>query len=126
MRRVLATLLVFLALVPASGQAAAAGQLQLVVEPDDGVGPFVSFINAAQHTIDGEVYLASSKPVLSALEAAASRHVIVRINLEQHPYGTGSAAPQAVYQTLSSHGVQVRWTSRTFTYTPRSSSPMAR
>ena len=52
-----ATLLVLLAFLPAGGQAAAAGSLQLVVEPDDGVGAFVSFINAAQHTIDGEVYL---------------------------------------------------------------------
>ena len=117
MRRVLVTLLVLLAFLPTGGLAAAAGRLQLVVEPDDGVAPLVAFVNSAQHSIDGEVYLASSKPVLSALEAAASRHVTVRINLEPHPYGTGSAAVTIVYQSLAAHGVQVRWTSRSFTYT---------
>lgn len=41
----------------------------------------------------------------------------MRINLEQHPYATGSAAPALVYKSLAAHGVQVRWTGRTFTYT---------
>jgi cardiolipin synthase len=90
---------------------------QLYVEPDDGVAPLVSFINSAQHTLDGEIYLASSKPILSALEAAAARYVTIRIGIEEHPYGTGSAAPQLVYRTLASHGIQVEWTSRAFTYT---------
>jgi cardiolipin synthase len=67
--------------------------------------------------LDGEVYLASSKPVLGALEVAAARHVTVRINLEQHPYGTGSAAPQLVYRTLAAHGVQMRWTSSSYRFT---------
>ena len=115
MRRVLALFLVLFALLPAH-HAAAAGQLQLIIEPAGGVAPLVSFINSAQHSIDGEVYLASSKPVLSALEAAAARHVVVRINLEPHPYGTGSAIVKGAYQSLGAHGVQVRWTSSVFTF----------
>jgi cardiolipin synthase len=87
------------------------------VEPAAGVAPLVAFIAHAQHSLDGEVYLVSSKPVLAALEAAAARHVTVRLNLEQHPYGTGTAAPALVYRTLAAHSVQVRWTSPTFTYT---------
>ena len=117
LRRVLAVVLVALSLSPMANPARAASQLQLVIEPDQGVAPLVSFIGAAQHTVDGEVYLASSKPVLSALEAAAARHVTVRINLEQHPYGTGTAAVMTVYRSLAAAGVQVRWTSRSFTYT---------
>ena len=78
MRRILALFLVVFALVP-THHAAAAGQLQLVIEPRDSVSPLVSFINAAQHTLDGEDYLATSQPVLRALEAAAARHVTVRI-----------------------------------------------
>jgi cardiolipin synthase len=117
MRRLFAILVVFLTLLPSARATAAAGQLQLVVEPNDGVAPLVSLINSARHTIDGEVYLASSKPVLGALEVAAARHVTVRINLEQHPYGTGSAAPQLVYRTLAAHGVQMRWTSSSYRFT---------
>lgn len=90
---------------------------RVFVEPAAGAAPLVAFIDAARHTLDGEVYLASSKPVLSALEAAADRHVQVRINLEQHPYGTGSAVPALAYTSLAAHGVQVRWTSDVFTYT---------
>jgi cardiolipin synthase A/B len=115
-RAFIALCLLLMAFVPAQ-HAAAGYDLTLYIEPNAGVAPIVSFINTAQHTIDGEVYLASSKPILSALEAAAARHVRVRINLEEHPYGTGSAAPQLVYRTLASHGVQVRWTSRAFTFT---------
>jgi cardiolipin synthase A/B len=115
-RAFIALCLLLTALLPTQHAAAGYG-LALYIEPNAGVAPIVSFINAAKHSIDGEVYLASSKPVLSALEAAAARHVTVRINLEEHPYGTGSAAPQLVYRTLASHGVQVRWTSRAFTFT---------
>ena len=88
-----------------------------MVEPRDGVAPLVAFIRAATRTLDGEVYLASSREVLRALEDAAGRHVAVRIDLERHPYGTGSAAPALVYRGLAAHGVQVRWTGRAFAYT---------
>lgn len=95
----------------------AIGGLQLVIEPADGVQPLVADIDAAQRSIDGEVYLASSRPVLAALEAAAARHIVVRIALDPHPYGTPRSSVQATYSALSSHGVQVHWTSPAFTYT---------
>ena len=118
-RQPIAALLLILiaAIVPTAHPARGSTDLQLCVEPQDGAAPLVSFIRAATRTLDGEVYLASSKDVLQALEDAAGRHVAVRINLEQHPYGTGSAAPALVYRSLAAHGVQVRWTSRSFTYT---------
>ena len=117
MRRMPLVALLIAAIVPAARPARAAADLRLFVEPRDGAAPIVSFIQAATRTLDGEVYLASSKDVLRALEDAAGRHVAVRINLEQHPYGAGSAAPALVYRSLAAHGVQVRWTSRAFTYT---------
>ena len=115
MRRILALFLVVFALVP-THHVAAAGQLQLVIEPRDGVAPLMSFIASAQHTLDGEVYLASSKPVLSALEAAAARHVMVRVNLDPHPFGTSSTVVKRTYNQLAAHGVQVRWTSSVFEF----------
>ncbi len=114
MRRILALFLVLFALVP-THHAAAAGQLQLVIEPRDGVAPLVSFIASAQ-ALDGEVYLASSKPVLSALEAAAARHVTVRINLDPHPFGTSPTVVKRPYNQLAAHGVQVHWTSSVFEF----------
>src|SRR5205823_5682427 len=60
---------------------------------------------------------ASSKPVLAALERAAARGVRVRILLEQHPYGTGSAVPALVYRSLQAHGVSVGWANPAFRYT---------
>ena len=94
-----------------------AAPLRVFVEPDTGVGPVVTFIDAARSRLDGEVYLASSKPVLAALERATSRGVRVRVLLEQHPYGTGSAVPALVYRSLQAHGVSVGWVNPAFRYT---------
>jgi hypothetical protein len=58
---------------------------------------------------------AGTAPLLAFI--AHARHTLVRITLEQHPYGTGTAAPALVFRTLAAHGVQVRWSSPTFTYT---------
>ena len=104
------------ALLP-SRHVLSAAPLRVFVEPDTGVGPVVTFIDAARSRLDGEVYLASSKPVLAALERATSRGVRVRVLLEQHPYGTGSAVPALVYRTLQAHGVSVGWVNPAFRYT---------
>src|SRR5919201_4962625 len=85
--------------LPLMHRVGAAPALRVFVEPDAGVGPVVAFIDAARSRLDGEVYLASSKPVLAALERAASRGVHVRVLLEQHPYGTGSAVPALVFRS---------------------------
>ncbi len=97
--------------------APAASPLQVFVEPGAGPDPLVQFIHGARAELDGEVYLASSKPVLAALEAAAGRGVHVHILLEHHPYGTGSAVPVLVFHSLAAHGVQVAWSNPAFRYT---------
>ena len=51
MRRLVAILFVLFALVPAAHRTAAAGTLQLVIEPNDGVVPLVWFINSALHSL---------------------------------------------------------------------------
>jgi cardiolipin synthase len=55
--------------------------------------------------------------VLAALERAAARGVRVRILLEQHPYGTGSAVPALAYRSLQAHGVSVGWANPAFHFT---------
>ena len=79
--------------------------------------PLVQFIQAAHHSLDGEVYELTSKPVEAALEAAAHRGVVVRIALEPHPKGASRTIPQNAYKTLAAQGVHVEWTSSAFTFT---------
>jgi phosphatidylserine/phosphatidylglycerophosphate/cardiolipin synthase-like enzyme len=86
------------------------------VDPGSGTTPLVALIASARHTIDGEVYLLSSRPVLAALEGAAARGVTVQIALEQHPDG-GGALPKTAYSALAGHKVQVRWTNPAFRFT---------
>src|SRR5437764_1224934 len=112
-----AMVLLFGSALPPVHRMGTAPALRVFVEPDAGVGPVVAFIDAARSSLDGEVYLASSKPVLAALERAASRGVHVRILLEQHPNGTGSAVPALAYRSLQAHGVSVGWANPAFRYT---------
>src|SRR5665213_3269566 len=108
MRRIVVLLLVLASFLPAAARTyAATPTLQLVVDPDDGVAPLVAFITAAHHTLDGEIYELTSKPVEAALEDAASRGVTVRINIEEHPEGASKSIPQDAYSSLAAHHVQV-------------------
>ena len=59
----------------------------------------------------------TSKPVEAALEAAAHRGVVVRIELEPHPEGASRTIPQNAYKTLAAKGVHVEWTGSAFTFT---------
>src|SRR5438105_1308243 len=112
-----AIVLLFGPALPPVHRMGTAPAVRVFVEPDSGVDPVVAFIDAARSRLDGEVYLASSKPVLAALERAAAHGVHVRVLLEQHPYGTGSAVPALVYRSLQAHGVSVGWANPAFRYT---------
>ena len=61
--------------------------VQLFVEPEAGVAPFLSFIGAARHTLDGEIYILTRSQITGALRQAVQRGVQVRVLLEQHPSG---------------------------------------
>jgi hypothetical protein len=57
--------------LPAAAQAAPpATGLQLFVEPAAGVAPFLSFIGAARHALDGEIYILTSSQITAALRQA--------------------------------------------------------
>jgi len=47
--------------------------------------------------------------VFGALQAARGRHVMVRLVLEQQPYGMGSYAADPAYNFLQTYVGQVRW-----------------
>jgi len=91
--------------------------VQFVSEPDDGVAPLLSLIGAAQHELDGEIYLLSDPAIEAALGAAATRGVRVRIILERQPYGGDTGSPREAYSYLTSHGVRVVWGGPAFRFT---------
>jgi len=91
--------------------------VQFVSEPDDGVAPLLSFIGAARHELDGEIYLLSDPAIEAALCDATKRGVRVRIILERQPYGGDTGSPQEAYSYLISHGVWVAWGGPTFRFT---------
>ena len=79
MRRLLALFVVLVSFLPIAPYTYAATPLDTVyVDPTAGATPLAALIASARHTIDGESYLLSSKPVLSALENAAAQGVVVR------------------------------------------------
>ncbi len=61
------------------------------VQPDDGREPVLEELDAATCTIDISVYLLSDDDVITALGEAVDRGVLVRVMLEEHPFGGGGS-----------------------------------
>ena len=91
--------------------------LQLFVEPDDGEGVITGVIQGAKKSIWVEVYLLTDKHVLDDLEAAAHRGLDVRVMLETHPYGSGSASPTLTLDKLKAAGAKAQATSSKYALT---------
>ena len=89
---------------------------QLVTQPDQGVASFVRFIDGANTSLDGEIYLITSPDILAALESAPARGVHVRLLLEHSPF-VGGPKPEETFRRLKEHGVQVRWAPGRFRFT---------
>lgn len=90
-----------------------APSVQLSIEPDNGVQPLIRFIEACQRSLDVAMYLLSDRDVISALERSRQRGVLVRVMLEEHPYGNGPGNRQT-YDRLKQAGVLVTWSPPTF------------
>lgn len=91
--------------------------LQMFVEPDAGDRVITDAIAGAKKTILLEMYLLSERNVINALEEAAQRGVVVRVMLEQHPYGSGSVSPTTTLDRLKAAGVTAQFTSPAFALT---------
>jgi phosphatidylserine/phosphatidylglycerophosphate/cardiolipin synthase-like enzyme len=85
----------------------------LIVEPGAGFSPVYSLINGARHSIDVTMFEFADTKAEHDLAAAARRGVRVRVVLDQREKSTNTGA----YQYLRAHGVQVVWSSPTYTYT---------
>src|SRR5690606_33652176 len=80
----------------------------LYVQPDDGITPIIREIDAAACSIDLSVYLLSEPAVIEALGRAAERGVVVRVMLEEHPFG-GNGTQGETEAALEAHNIEVRW-----------------
>lgn len=92
-----------------------AQNVQLYVEPDDGVTVVTQAIDNAQKSIWLEMYLFTNTTVLHALERAAQRGLDVRVMLEPHP--VGGSSPTRVLDELQAAGAKTETTSPAFTLT---------
>lgn len=99
----------------ASAEALPAPTSQLIIEPTAGEAPFLDAINGAKTSIDVEMYLITDHDVEQALIAAVKRGVVVKVILDQYPYGlVGDAS--AAYATLTSGGVSVEYAPSRFVF----------
>ncbi len=80
----------------------------LYIEPNAGPAPIVQVIQAARHSVDLNVYYLSSRPILSALEAARQRGVQVRVILDGKPYGMKPRQVSHEFRAAEALGLQVR------------------
>lgn len=84
-----------------------------VFSPENGMD-VVGFIDGAEETLDVEVYILSSRDVVSALERAKNRGVEIRIIIESRTLGTKNTE---IYEELVSKGFQVKYASSDFALT---------
>jgi phosphatidylserine/phosphatidylglycerophosphate/cardiolipin synthase-like enzyme len=86
--------------------------VDVVVTPEAGEQPYLDALQAAQHTIDVEVYLMGYGGILDTLKAKAAAGVAVRVILDRANTDTN----QKYFDQLTAAGVQVKWSDARFVY----------
>lgn len=100
--------------------AGAQTNLAIFVEPEAEEGPIVEAIKKAQKEILVEVYLLSDNEVLTALEEASARGVLVRVMMEENPFGGGNIN-ETTEARLTKVGISHKWTNPSFALTHQKS-----
>lgn len=109
---------------PPDSQTTPPGRIALAnVQPNDGIGPVIDFINSAQKTVDISIYRIDSdfEPLISALERTVDRGVPVRISISRQLTGQpnppqGNSEQIVVQQQLQARGIQVELSRPEFHY----------
>jgi phosphatidylserine/phosphatidylglycerophosphate/cardiolipin synthase-like enzyme len=91
--------------------------VRVFVEPTASESVITDAINEAKQSVWLEIYLLTNTKIIRALEDAAHRGLDVRVMLEPHPYGMGSASPRKTLDKLSAAGVKAQPTSSNFSLT---------
>jgi phosphatidylserine/phosphatidylglycerophosphate/cardiolipin synthase-like enzyme len=100
-----------------NGLPAATTAVRVTVMPGDKGQSLVAALGSA-NSIHMTMYMLTSTEMINALVARAKAGKEVKVILNQNfPSGTSGNPNQSAYTTLTSNGVQVRWSPGTFTYT---------
>src|SRR5579883_428101 len=91
--------------------------VELLVEPDDGLGAITRAIRRANSSIRLTMYILTDHSVIRALEFAHAVGVDVRVILEPHPYGSSSSTNLYAYNNLLAADIPVRWSSARYALT---------
>jgi cardiolipin synthase A/B len=83
-----------------------AASLQVLIEPQAGIGPIYRLITGARSSVDLSMYELADPAAEADLAADAARRVDVRVILDQY---LEKSANTAAYDYLAAHGVHVRW-----------------
>jgi cardiolipin synthase A/B len=83
-----------------------AGSLQVLTEPEAGIGPIYQLITGARSSVDLTMYELADPTAEADLAADAARGVDVRVVLDQN---LEKASNAAAYAYLAAHAVHVRW-----------------
>ena len=90
--------------------------VQVLVQPEDGVGMVVTLIGRARQSILVKMFTFTSATLVGALLDAAARGVAVRVMLNPKR-SSGSRANDAVFEQLRAGGVTCAWTNPAFPVT---------
>ena len=80
--------------------------------PEAGEQPYLDVLQAAQHSIEVEIYLMGYGGILDTLKAKAQSGVTVRVIFDLSKQATN----QKYYDMLAAAGAQVKWSDPRFTY----------
>ena len=94
-----------------------AGNLQLLVEPDNTTSPVISLINNAKKTVDVTMYEFDDKNIANTLINAQKRGVTVRVALNRGYDGQTDPKQLATKNYLKQGGVSVEYTPEFFALT---------
>jgi cardiolipin synthase A/B len=86
--------------------------VEMVATPEAGEAPYNNALDAAQSSIDVQVYLMGYGGILDRLKSKAAAGVKVRVILDQYRKDTN----QKYFDQLTAAGVEVKWSSPSFTY----------
>ncbi len=87
--------------------------IETVFSPDGG-GKIISLIDAANESIDIEIYVFSSRDVVEALMRAKERGVDVRVIIERNVVGDDNGE---IFRELASKGFNVRYAGKAYKLT---------
>jgi len=91
-------------------------RIQLLIQPDDGVGAVIDLLRSARHALRLKQFTLTDHEILDALVHAHKSGIEVRVMLNQHR-ASGHRINDGSYEKLRDRGVKVAWANPGFAIT---------